>query len=282
MKKLIVCGCSYAADSLAPKLIGTGFGLVLAKKLGWDVQILARQGSSNGGIRIQIDEALRQRPDFVIVAPTFHDRMEIPASAAPYEVSDELLEQLRSDPNNRHLFNSPLQSHLQSNQGNGYDPEYGINNLNYKNNAYRIISETIFSLAENYDHPYRAAKIDKNTQEAVKQYINFMYDSNWKRQQDEWIMRDGVMQLFHAGIPFFLLANNLWTTENVRSVIPSVVPDKYMTLDFKQTPAYATNEYPWKGKLWAEDPGYHGDPKSQEYLADVYYKVITEDFGIEP
>jgi hypothetical protein len=282
MKRLMICGCSYVADSLQPDLVGTGFGHVLAKKLGWDVQILARQGSSNGGIRIQIDEALREKPDFVIVAPTFHDRMEIPASAAPYQVNAELLEQLRSDPNNKHLFNSPLQNHLQQNQGNGYDPEYGINNLNYRNNPYRIISETIFSLAENYDHPYRAVQIDPDTQAAIKQYINFLYDSNWKKQMDQWIIRDGVMQLYFAGIQFLFVANNLWTTENVRKDFPSVIPDKYFTLDYKLTPAFATNEYPWKGKLWAEDPGYHGAPESQEYLADVYYKIITENFGITP
>ena len=61
MKKLIVCGDSYAAPSRS--LPGTAHAEVLAKKLGWDVEILARQGCSNGGIRIQIDEVLRQRKD---------------------------------------------------------------------------------------------------------------------------------------------------------------------------------------------------------------------------
>ena len=82
INKLIVCGDSFSAPSR--DLPGTAFGEVLAKKLGWDVQILARQGCSNGGIRIQIDEVLRQRPTFAIIAPTFHDRIEIPAAAAPY------------------------------------------------------------------------------------------------------------------------------------------------------------------------------------------------------
>jgi hypothetical protein len=30
--------------------------------------------------------------------------------------------------------------------------------------------------------------------------------------------------------------------------------------------------YPFAGA----DPGYHGSPESQEYLADAYYKIITE------
>lgn len=30
-----------------------------------------------------------------------------------------------------------------------------------------------------------------------------------------------------------------------------------------------------------KDPGYHGDPRSQEYLADVYFKLITETWKIQ-
>lgn len=264
MSKLIVCGCSFSAPSQT--LPGTAYGEVLAKKLGWDVEILARQGCSNGGIRIQIDEVLRQRPTFAIIAPTFHDRMEIPAGAAPYiPPKDE-----------NKGWNSDLQKHLQKNHGIGYDRNAGIDNVNYGNNPYRMICETIFSLAENYEHPYRSSKIDKNTQTAVKQYINFMYDSEWKRQMDEWIMRDGIMQLHYAGIPFLLVANNMWTSNTVREAIPSVVPDKCLTLRYEDTPAYSTNEWQFEGP----DPGYHGHPKSQEYLADVYYKIIKEQWGL--
>jgi hypothetical protein len=240
---------------------------VLAKKLGWDVEILARQGCSNGGIRIQIDEVLRQRPDFAIIAPTFHDRMEIPAGAAPYDWTQ----------NTERGWNPSLQQHLQKEMLNGYDRSAGIDNVNYGNNPYRMICETIFSLAENYDHPYRSSKIDKNTQAAVKQYINFMYDSNWKRQQDEWIIRDGIMQLYYSGIPFLVVANNLWDSGTIRQAIPSVVDDKYLTLDYTETPAYATNEWPFEGKT---DPGYHGSPQSQEYLAEIYYKKVCEQLHL--
>lgn len=266
MKKLIVCGCSYSAPS--KDLPGTAYGEVLANKLGWEAEILARQGCSNGGIRIQIDEVLRQRPDFAIIAPTFHDRMEIPASAAPYVPP--------KDENKG--WNSDLQKHLQHSHLNGYDKSVGINNVNYGTNPYRMICETIFSLVENYDHSYRSSKLDNNTQAAMKQYVNFLYDSEWKRQQDEWIIRDGIMQLYYSGIPFLLVANNLWTSNTVRDAIPSVVPDKYLTLRYEDTPAYATNTYPFS----KSDPGYHGDPKSQEYLAEVYYNIITDEFNIAP
>jgi hypothetical protein len=265
MAKLIVCGCSYSAPSQT--LPGTAYGEILANRLGWDVEILARQGCSNGGIRVQIDEVLRQRPAFAIVAPTFWDRMEIPASAAPYDWSQ----------NTERGWNPSLQQHLQREILNGYDRSAGIDNVNYGTNPYRMICETIFSLAENYEHPYRSSRIDRDTQAAVKHYINHMYDSNWKRQQDEWIIRDGIMQLFYSGIPFLVVANNLWDSVTVRDAIPSVVDDKYLTLKYEDTPAYATNKWPFEGRI---DPGYHGSPASQEYLADNYYNLIKHTWKL--
>lgn len=265
MAKLIVCGCSYSAPSRT--LPGTAYGEVLARKLGWDVEILARQGCSNGGIRVQIDEVIRQQPDFAIIAPTFWDRIEIPATAAPYDWSK----------NTERGWNPSLQQHLQEEHLNGYDRSAGIDNVNYGTNPYRMICETIFSLAENYDHPYRSSKIDRNTQAAVKQYINHMYDSNWKRQQDEWIIRDGIMQTFYSGIPFLVVANNLWDSVTIRKAIPAVVGDQYLTLAYEETPAYATNQWPFAGQ---DDPGYHGSPESQEYLAEVYYKKICEQLHL--
>lgn len=259
-KKLIVCGCSFSGPS--ESLPGTSYAEVLAKKLDWDLVHLARQGCSNGGIRIQIDEVIRQRPDFAIIAPTFHDRMEIPASAAPYEFS----------PSDYKGPGSDLQKHLQNTElKNGYDPADGIRNVNYNNQPYNMICETIFSLAENYPHPYRSRKLDKDTQTAVKQYVNHLYDSNWKLQMDTWIMRDGIVQTYLAGIKFIVLPDNLWRADTVRNIVPSIVPDKYLITDNDKLPQHATWKFPFNGT----DPGYHGAPESQQFLADIYYDIIT-------
>ena len=56
------------------------------------------------------------------------------------------------------------------------------------------------------------------------------------------------------------------------SIIPNIVPDRYLMTTQEWVPAHATFLHPFKG----EDPGYHGSPESQQYLADIYYKVITE------
>jgi hypothetical protein len=274
MKKLIVCGCSYSADSSKPELKGTGYGHQLAQRLGWDVQILARQGCSNGGIRIQIDEVIRQRPAFAIIAPTFHDRMEIPAKAAPYDFKKNQEGPLGWD--------NFFEKHLRKSHRNGYAPAAGINNVNYGNNPYRMICETMFTLAENIKNEYRSVRLDDGTTKAMKEYINYLYDSDWKLQKDRWMMRDGIMQLYYANIPFLLVANNLWNVDTVRQEMPAVLPDRYMTLRQEHTPAHATTIYPIKGDNFKNDPGYHGDPESQQYLADIYYQIITKEFGIAP
>ena len=259
-KKLIVAGCSFSGPS--ETLPGTSYAEVLAKKLDWDLVHLARQGCSNGGIRIQIDEIIRQQPDFAIIAPTFHDRMELPASSAPYQPAK----------NENKGWNSDLQQHLQNTElKNGYDPAAGIRNVNYNNQPYNMICETIFSLAENYPHPYRSRRIDKDTQSAVKQYVNHIYDSNWKLQMDTWIMRDGIVQAYLAGVKFIVLPDNLWNASTVRDIIPSIVPDRYLITDNNKLPQHATWLYPFTG----EDPGYHGAPESQQFLADIYYDIIT-------
>jgi len=269
MKKLIVCGDSFSAP--AQELPGTAWGEVLAQRLGWEVQILARQGCSNGGIRIQIDEVLRQRPAFAIVVPTYHDRMEIPASAAPY--APKLNGAVDWKDNH-------LQKHLQHNHANGYDFAAGIDNINYGNNPYRMICETIFSLAENLPHQYRSGLIDKATQSAIKQYINFLYDSQWKLQQDQWIIRDGIMQLHYAEIPFLLASDSIWNARNIRSQFPKVIPDHCLALDDSLLPAVVGNNNKWRLPSVESDPGYHTTVEGQRHIADMYYNIIKQHWDL--
>ena len=266
--KLIVCGDSFAAVSRMEQHRGGHYSEILASQLKWDLINLARQGCSNGGIRIQIDAAIRERPDLVIVSPTFWDRMEIPASAAPYDPAAPAYDQwgVQIDMNK-------LQTHLQNvNLKNGYDPAAGIDNVNYGTNDYRMICETIFSLADNLPHPYRSSQIDKTTQQAMKMYVNCLYDSNWKKQMDQWIIRDGLMQLHLAGIPFIVTAGTLFSCEELRAFVPDCIGDDSLTLDPAETAPVQTDLHRFSG----EDPGYHGGPESQHNLAQKYIFKIRK------
>ena len=270
MKKLMVAGCSFSAPS--QRLPGTSWSEVLAKKLDWELVNLARQGCSNGGIRIQIEEIRRQQPDFAVVSATFWDRMEIPARAAPYDWSQQ-----------SGGWDPKLQQHLQDRTlKNGYDRVDGINNVNYGNNNYNMICETIFSLAENYPHPYRSGLIDKGTQKGIRYWIDSIYDSEWKKQQDEWIIVEGVLQMYLDGIKFLFLPNLLWPFDpdnqtQWRDAIPKIIPNHYLALDPQQNPQVACGTHPCDPK---NDPGYHGNNQSQELIADWWYERITRDFAV--
>ena len=261
--KLMVAGCSFSAVSKS--LPGTSWSEVLAGKLGWDLENLARQGCSNGGIRLQIEEIRRQQPDFAIITPTFWDRMEIPARAAPYDWS------IKGGGEN-----PPLERHLQDkHKNNGYNRVDGINNVNYGNNNYNMICETIFSLAENYPHPYRSGKIDKQTQTAIRHWIDCIYDTHWKKQQDEWIIREGILQLYLDGIKFFVQPVLLWPhdIENKtlwRDAFPSILPDQYIMQSSQESVLSVCGNNPFTG----EDPGYHSNPVGQTMIAENWYNRI--------
>jgi hypothetical protein len=261
---LMIAGCSFSAVSKT--LPGTSWSERLADRLGWRLTNLARQGCSNGGIRVQMDEILRQRPDFAVVTPTFWDRMEIPARSAPFDWNQT-----------RTGWNPAVQQHLQDRTiQNGYDRSAGIDNVNYGNNAARMICETIYTLAENFDHPYRSGKISREAQTAVRHYIDAIYDSEWKKQQDEWIIREGVFQMFHAGLRFLVVPVLLWPfdpdlgRDQWRRVMPPVIPDQYLMFDESQSVLPISGAYPFEG----DDPGYHTSAQGQQVIADNYYQRI--------
>ena len=267
--KLMVAGCSFSAVS--QRLPGTSWSEHLAKLLGdWELVNLARQGCSNGGIRIQIDEIRRQRPDFAVISPTFWDRMEIPAKSAPFDWESPVGGQ-----------NPPLEQHLRNRDlGNGYRREDGIRNVNYGREPSNMICETIFTLAENYSHPYRMGRINKDAQRGIRSWIDAIYDTHWKKQMDEWIMREGVIMTYLDGIKFMVLPNLLWPFDvnNItqwRDVFPNLIPDHYIQLDPVKTTQAICGNNPFDG----EDPGYHSSPTGQKQIAESFYQHIQTYFN---
>lgn len=265
----MIAGCSYSAPSHTHP--NTSWGEVLADQLGWKLTNLARQGCSNGGIRIQIEEIRRQRPDFAVITPTFWDRMEIPATAAAFDWSK-----------NQSGWAPQVQQHLQDRTlKNGYDRNDGINNVNYGQKPSNMICETIFTLAQNGPHAYRLERISKEAQQAVKHFIDQLYDSNWKKQQDEWIIIEGVLQMYLDGISFLVQPSLLWPWDpnnqsQWRNAFPGIVPDHFIMLNESESVLPLTGNNTFTG----EDPGYHGSPYSQKLIAENWYNRIKDNFGL--
>ena len=63
--KLAVCGCSWSSRD--PNYPDTEFGYFISKDLDWDYKNYGRSGCDNFGIRLQVDQAIKDNADFVIV-----------------------------------------------------------------------------------------------------------------------------------------------------------------------------------------------------------------------
>ena len=209
---------------------------------------------------MELQEAIKQQANFVIIVPTNWDRTELP-------VRDN-------------FYNDPttlLQDFLQDSKDSAYDPAKGIDNINYTKENNSMIFETIFSLVEEPEHEYRKGALSKEKIEAVKQYINHIYDSSWKKQMDKWILSDGVCQLHSNNIPFSIERGMLWDDrQDVEHTLPSYIPKKYIRHD-NELIGTGTNLYPLKDlNDVSKDPGYHSEPEGQVWIANLYKGIIKD------
>lgn len=199
-KKIIgICGDSFMAaiekdESHPDNGHGKHFTEILAKKLDWDIITYARGGCSNQSIRLQIDEIIKHKPNHVIIGSTTPDRLEIPIpnlSVTAYE--DKWTEK------NYNPFNGL----------------YNISYMNYNSESRRhegfskieptLVSETMSNIFRNtnLDH------IGKEKKNAIEQYFMYLYDYEWKSQQDSWILSEGLYKLKENKISFDIIIYNL-------------------------------------------------------------------------
>ena len=278
-KKLMVCGDSFSALTLDDKHKGTHFSEILSKKLGYDLVNLAFRGCSNGGIRIQIEEVIRQKPDFAIIIPSFFDRIELPVTGLKPDFKkfswfefDQFIKLFKKE--------SP--------EYTGYDENNGINNINSSHSANpSLICENFVSIINNWTHPYRRnIPLSDEVVQCVKDYLSYMYDANWKKQQDKWIIEHGAVELIKNNIPFLLIPTlSLWQPNDIPLVPPKLIDEKYYVIDEEHCPLRTSYkpEYiltdDWLNNH-AEDPGYHTNYAGQEYLADKYFKLIQNRWNL--
>lgn len=177
MKKILaVCGDSYLTPSTVYP--NTHFSELIADQLGYTLLVLSRSAMSNGGICIQIEEAIRRRADFIIIGFTTSERMEIPI------------------PGNVEKYNKEL----------------GIENIDYSryktNVSFRpntantnLISNTISSLIEENNLSDEYAK-------ALKYYLTYLYDPVWQKQKDIWMTNFLMRKVVDSRIPFLLFRDS--------------------------------------------------------------------------
>ena len=125
------------------------------------------------------------------------------------------------------------------------------------------------------------ARITKQAQMGVRHWIDSIYDNAWKKQCDEWIMREGIIMTYLDGIRFVVCPNLLWPFDpnrpnQWREAFDPFIPDHYLFLDPQRTPQAISGSYPCGNN----DPGYHTTPEGQRVIAEIFYNHIRSNFSL--
>ena len=174
------------------KYKGTHFSELLAEKLGYELIVYAKPGSSNGGICVQIEEAIRSKPDLIIFGQTVADRIEFKIAEHPEEFSGpwatdnsevRLSELIGDHAVNPTLISDNLTSMLSVDLVNKHNPEEWLHS-----NLVRYGVDINESDARD--------KIN-----AVKDWFMHLYSLRMKKQIDMWTLYAVQHKLHLSGIP---------------------------------------------------------------------------------
>lgn len=213
MPLLGVCGDSFLAATQDHEWRadlkdspGKHFTELLSKKLGYDYFTLARGACSNTAIRLQIDEMIKRKVDFVIVGTTRENRIE-------YPIENRLIEFRRG------IYNIIYYKH----------PDQSTLNPNFE--SPHIVSETLNNILSGYGQVR-----DEEQLESIRRYFIDIYHEDIRKLQDGWIISDGIRALCEAKIPYLvLLTSNLldlgistFDNPNNRILFDDIAHNKYL------------------------------------------------------
>lgn len=246
---------------------GKHFSQIFCNSLNYNLEIYARSGMSNGGIAVQLNSAIKKKPDLIIFNTTSFDRIEIPTkynfrgdgfgrNFYPYEVTDLLYTQ-----------SSGLSTHY---PWVNKDPKLwsiGIADL---------LNFTVYDSSKdkhyNHNSMVNLQYIDdlEIKQKVAKDWFMFLYDETMKKTTDIYMMYGVMHQLLYSKIdflyvhdagcfggrpvsPFDILPKKNIVTDEVGSLI-----HKYRSTDF--------------------DPGFHTTFEGQEHIAQFLLKHHQDYF----
>ena len=245
MKKLIVCGDSYMSPVLEHP--NTHFSEIVADTLGYELIPYGRAGMSNGGIAVQIQTAIQDRPDLILVGLTNSDRIEFlindPKPTCNFTVDDisyhHDLQSLKKA--GRHDRNSQLIS----------------TNLN------EILSNQFSNTFDKCDEPIKK-------QQTINDWFRYLYHPDWKLQTDRWMMYAILHQLHESQIPYVICRdplNVIRTCSWLKSYYPAYDINKIMYEDMMSDDVKLEIPY---------HTSFNGQVKIAEYLIDY----MKENFDV--
>lgn len=154
------CGCSFM--SVDPQYPGTHFSEIVARESNGILITLARPGASNFYIGLQVEYAIKQRPELILVLFSNYDRIELLSGTAPYRVD----------------------CGIENIQGNPVD---------------HTQAGTVSNVITNF---IDQRLIDSDRKDALKAWFANIYDFGIRYHQDWFMCQGILHRLKNSGIPF--------------------------------------------------------------------------------
>ena len=136
---------------------------------------MARPGATNFVINLQVDLAIKQKPDLIVIGGTSSDRIQIVTEPDNWRAPLEL----------KHIvykgYKCSSETELMSNE------EF-------------IVADTLANVVE---APY--VSVPQNTKDAVRNYIAELHDTGLQYHIDGCILRDSLRKLIDSGLNFIFI-----------------------------------------------------------------------------
>jgi hypothetical protein len=262
MKKILgICGDSFMSSDLENRkdgAYGKHFTEILGKMLNCEVVTYARGGLSNQAIRLQIDEIIKHKPHHVIIGTTTPDRIEIP-------INDLSVDEIW-DKWSKHEFR--VSKGIYNIVYDGFENQ-SSQHKGFKEITPTMYSQTLSTLMNVYEEQIWVSSkhhLTKETSDAVRGYFHYLYDMEWKKQQDTWIISEGLYKLMSLGIDF--------------NVITPQIDGEYFTYCKDKVIDYKHELNPW---VYYEPNvpchnAFHISDESSVILAKLWYEKLKEKF----
>lgn len=237
MTRLAVCGCSFSA--VDPRNPESEYGYWVAKHFGWDYVNLARPGASNHIIRLQVDEAIQQGVDWVIINWTNSERIEWNYTDRHYGPRTGIKHVTYWDAD--HLTDSVYHPR------GDHDPVITADSLNNIFHKGRI--ETYQDLANSFRNITHW--ITPERYEAIKDMFLYLWDDNLVREKDSFLAESACWALERAGISY--VTNSVPYAElDDRNLLPSSAREWYDPDNEPLTDQFIYHTTPQQQKEYAE------------------------------
>lgn len=192
MKSLYSCGCSFLSCSNPPHPQHNpikSFVELYCEQHNFQHTSLARSGSTNFLIRLQIDYAIEHGADYVVVGATSSDRID-------FTIESDAAE-----------FQSP---NLQDIVYTGYYSQSEHNVPQYKP---WVISDSISNWADSAGKKphgnHNRSNVSREKISAIKQYVANLHHNGVASKKDYYIVSDGLRKLQSLNIPFVFIPGPL-------------------------------------------------------------------------